>query len=71
MALKGKRVLVIHPFDDTIQKQYLRRETLFDDPNILPEFELHTIKAVQTIVGTKDERFETWFDVCSICMTKP
>ena len=54
MALKGKRVLVIHPFADSIQKQYARREKLFDDPNILPEFELHTIKAVQTIVGTKD-----------------
>lgn len=62
MALKGKRVLVIHPFADTIQKQYARHEKLFDDPNILPDFELHTLKAVQTIVGTKDERFETWFD---------
>ncbi len=61
-ALKGKRVLVIHPFEDSIRKQYAIREKLFDDPDVLPEFELHTLKAVQTIVGTKDERFETWFD---------
>lgn len=61
-ALKGKRVLVIHPFADSIQQQYQIREKLFDDPDILPEFELHTLKAVQTICGTKDERFGNWFD---------
>lgn len=61
-ALAGKKVLVIHPFEDSIRKQYAIREKLFDDPDILPEFELHTLKAVQTIVGTKDDRFETWFD---------
>ncbi len=61
-ALKGKRVLVIHPFVDSIKNQYNNREKLFDDPDILPEFELKTLKAVQTIVGTKDERFSNWFD---------
>lgn len=61
-ALEGKRVLVIHPFEDSIKKQYAIRQKLFSDPEVLPEFELHTLKAVQTIVGTKDDRFETWFD---------
>ena len=61
-ALKGKRVLVIHPFDQTIRSQYARREKLFPGTDILPEFELCTLKAVQTIAGQKDERFETWFD---------
>ncbi len=61
-ALKGKRVLVIHPFVDSIRNQYNNREKLFDDPDILPEFELKTLKAVQTIVGTEDERFNNWFD---------
>lgn len=61
-ALEGKRVLVIHPFEATIQKQYAKRELLFENKDILPQFELHTLKAVQTIVGTKDERFDTWFD---------
>lgn len=62
-ALKGKKVLVIHPFAQTIEKQYAKREYLFpSNPDILPEFELHTIKAVQTIAGRSDERFATWFD---------
>lgn len=61
-ALRGKRVLVIHPFDRTIRQQYQKRELLFADPNVLPEFELHTMRAVQTIVGTKDDRFDCWFD---------
>lgn len=61
-ALKGKKVLVIHPFEDTIKAQYARREKLFPRcPDILPEFELHTIKAVQSI-GQADERFKDWFD---------
>lgn len=61
-ALRGKKVLVIHPFVRTIRNQYEKRELLFDNPNILPEFELHTIKAVQTIARNKDERFDSWFD---------
>ena len=61
--LKGKKVLVIHPFAETIMSQYQKREFLFpDNPDILPEFELHTIKAVQTIAGQKDDRFNNWFE---------
>lgn len=62
-ALAGKKVLVIHPFVDTIVKQYQKRELLFDNPDVLPEFaELHVVKAVQTIAGTKDDRFADWFE---------
>lgn len=61
-ALKGKKVLVIHPFEHTIQSQYKKRELLFPGTDILPEFELHTLKAVQTLAGTVDPRFSTWFD---------
>ena len=62
-ALKGKKVLVIHPFSKTIENQYSKREHLFpSNPDILPEFELHTIKAVQTIAGQKDDRFANWFE---------
>ena len=62
--LKGKKVLVVHPFVDSIRYQYENnRCKLFDDPDVLPEFaELHTIKAVQTIADQEDSRFETWFD---------
>ena len=61
-ALKGKSVLVIHPFEESIQSQYQRRELLFPGTDVLPEFKLRTLKAVQTIAGEIDERFETWFD---------
>jgi hypothetical protein len=61
-ALKGKKVLVIHPFENTIREQYKKRENIFPGTEILPEFELKTLKAVQTLCGEKDERFETWFD---------
>lgn len=60
-ALKGKKVLVIHPFAETIESQYRNRENIWKNDLILPEFELHTLKAVQTIAGNKDERFEDWF----------
>ena len=62
-ALKGHKVLVIHPFSETIESQYKKREFLFpSNPDILPEFELQTLKAVQTLADQEDERFKTWFD---------
>lgn len=61
-VLSGKRVLVIHPFAETIRKQYTKREKLFPDREILPQFELLTLEAVQTIAGQRDARFENWFD---------
>jgi glycosyltransferase involved in cell wall biosynthesis len=60
--LKNKKVLVIHPFTDTILEQYIKhREILFKNKDILPQFELMTFKSVQSVVGTKTE-FDTWFD---------
>ena len=62
--LKGKKVLVVHPFVDSIRYQYEHnRDKLFDNSDVLPEFkELLTVKAVQTISDQQDERFDTWFD---------
>ena len=59
-ALEGKKVLVVHPFAKTIQKQYLKRNLLFEN-NLLPEFDLITIKAVQSIAGEKT-KFKDWFE---------
>lgn len=58
--LKNKKVLVIHPFAETIQKQYQKREFLFSNKDILPEFELYTIKAVQSLGGSNS--FQSWFE---------
>ena len=62
-ALEGKKVLVIHPFEDTIRKQHGagRYEHLFADPRMTPDYELQTLKAVQSIAGNKPEGFDDWF----------
>lgn len=59
-ALAGKKVLVIYPFKDSIMSQYQKRELLFENTDVLPAFELHVLKAVQSIAGTKTP-FEDWF----------
>ncbi len=61
-CLKGKKVLVIHPFEKSIIRQYGKREQLFENPNILPEFQLKTLQPVQSIGGNYDHLpFDTWF----------
>jgi hypothetical protein len=65
-ALDGKVVLVIHPFEQSIQQQYRRRRLLFKDARVLPEFELKTLKSIQSIAGN-DVGFNTWFDALD-CM---
>lgn len=60
-ALKGKNVLVIHPFSNTIQTQYKKRKLLFDNEDVLPEFNLITMQAVQTVAGEPSD-FASWFD---------
>ena len=61
--LRGKKVLVVHPFVESISHQYNNNRThLFDNPDVLPEFEsLTCIKAVQTQAGEKCQ-FNDWFE---------
>lgn len=60
--LAGKKVLVVHPFKESIMKQYEKREKLFPGADILPEFDLKCVKAVQTLMGERDPRISTWFE---------
>ena len=61
-ALAGKRVLVVHPFKNTIQRQYARREQLFPGTEILPAFaDLRIVQAVQGLAGA-DTGYASWFD---------
>lgn len=78
--LKGRDVLVVHPFEDTIRRQYRAREMLFSDPSVLPSFNLKTLKAVQSmqdnvvdyqswsdaLESMKDQMSGTQFDVCIV-----
>lgn len=61
MALEGKRVLVVHPFSDLIESQFANRELLFENPKVLPAFELQTLKAVQSFRG-ENNQFKNWFE---------
>lgn len=59
--LENKRVLVIHPFAKSIESQYAKRETLFSNPLVLPQFKsLRVIQAVQSIAGNSCD-FSDWF----------
>lgn len=63
--LENKRVLVIHPFVDSIKYQYeSHRDELFDDKCVLPELkELLLIKAVQSIAENENNLgFQNWFE---------
>ena len=61
-ALAGKRVLVVHPFTQTIERQYQQhRQQLFENPQILPPFTLLTLPAVQSFAGCQTP-FASWFD---------
>ena len=62
-ALEGRKLLVVHPFEDTIRKQHEpgRYEHLFADRRLTPNYELQTLKAVQSIAGNKPDEFDDWF----------
>lgn len=59
--LEGKKVLVVHPFEETIKEQYGRKISLFDNKKILPDFELITMKAIQSAAGAKVP-YRNWFE---------
>ena len=59
-ALNGKKVLVVHPFAESIQQQFANRKLLFPGREVLPHFELQVIPAVQTLVNNT-AGFNDWF----------
>lgn len=60
--LEGKRVVVVHPFAESIKNQYDNyRDKIFEDPKVLPTFSsFRVVKAVQSLGG--ESNFETWFE---------
>tara|TARA_Y100001972_G_C7623857_1_gene312904 strand:- start:216 stop:1154 length:939 start_codon:yes stop_codon:yes gene_type:complete len=59
-ALEGKKVLVVHPFDQTIGSQFQKRQLLFKGSEVLPDFKLITYKAVQSLNGST--QYASWFE---------
>ena len=60
--LAGKRVVVISPFAKSIEAQYRRRKSVWPgNPDVLPEFDLRTIRCPQ-IAGLIDKpEYPDWF----------
>lgn len=59
--LERKKVLVVHPYAELIQRQYANRDKLFNNKAVLPDFDLKILKAVQSIGGTVNG-YSNWFD---------
>ena len=68
-SLKGKRVLVVHPFDYSIRSQYEKRHLLFSNPDVLPDYELITFRAVQSVAGSPVQ-FKDWFEALAYMEAK-
>lgn len=61
-ALRGRRVLVVHPFAESILSQYqLNRVRLFENSNVLPEFDLQVLAPPQTLAPLT-AGYATWLD---------
>jgi len=61
-ALEGQRVLIVHPFVESVTKQYTENRTrLFSNPKTLPEFKLLTYRSPQSIAGNSGG-YGSWFD---------
>jgi hypothetical protein len=65
-ALKGKKVLVVHPFAKSIESQYTIKDKIFTGIHALPDFDLVTYKAVQSIAGNKPRGFDNWFQALDL-----
>ena len=67
-ALEGKKVLVVHPFAETIKSQYVKRRYLFKVQDTLPDFKsLEVIKAIQSI-GGESNGYKDWFEALEYMM---
>ncbi len=60
--LENKKVLILHPFTDSIEQQYQKRKYIWlDRPSLLPDFSLDTIKIPLHAVLVKPQA-QDWFE---------
>tara|TARA_B100000212_G_C27312861_1_gene506580 strand:+ start:159 stop:1130 length:972 start_codon:yes stop_codon:yes gene_type:complete len=63
LALKNKKVLIVHPFSSIIENQYReKRQYIFENKDILPEFQLKTLKTPITYPGG-EYKVKDWFQI--------
>ena len=56
-ALKGKRVLIISPFEETLREKIPIREKLYDGVDLFPDCEITVLKPPQTQAGETSREF--------------
>lgn len=65
-ALQGKRVLVVHPFVNTISHQFSKRQYLWpNNPDVLPDFNLDLL-CVPVSPALVEPKYENWFETLEI-----
>jgi hypothetical protein len=68
--LAGKRVLVVSPFTDTIVSQFPRRREIWrKKPDVLPDFDLLTLRSPQSAFLT-DPAYPDWFTALDAMCTQ-
>ena len=61
--LTNKKVLVISPFTNTIQKQYKIKDRIWKDKRLLPDFELLTINHQHSPGIDKPGKYNNWLEM--------
>lgn len=62
-ALEGKKVLIVHPFIDTIRMQYEKRDKLFTTTKLPTFSNIEFVRAIQSNAGENNKiEFSSWFD---------
>ncbi|MDU5109593.1 MAG: hypothetical protein E6248_04045 [Clostridium sp.] len=66
-ALRGKKLLIVNLFTETIKKQLINKDKLFEDAEVLPDFkEVSYFKTVQSYGGS--DEYESWLEALkSMC----
>lgn len=67
--LENKKVLVIHPFNKSIERQFQYRDKIWQDERCLPNFTLDTIKVPLSDALVKSD-FKDWFDALQYIKTE-
>ena len=62
MKLAGRNILVATSFTDSIVNQYKKRELIFENSNVLPEFNLIPYKTIQAY-GGKNANYKSYSEV--------
>jgi hypothetical protein len=57
--LRGQDVVVVSPFSETVKSQYKKRELIWEDKEVLPEFNIMTVQSPYLSLGQGEE--VNWF----------